>query len=101
MLTSRADVQREGLTARYGGCIESPWDDIAIRYVLVTSHIARKRAGEAFNEQSQLVSCVTMYCQIFLWLTCLQPVFSLLYYQYWMDTACAVFNAERPTRSRI
>jgi hypothetical protein len=58
MLTSRADVQREGLTARYGGCIESPWDDIAIRYVMVTTHIARKRAGEAFNEQSQLVSCV-------------------------------------------
>ncbi|KAG2099317.1 hypothetical protein BD769DRAFT_1426537 [Suillus cothurnatus] len=47
---------RETLTSRYGGCIESPWDDIAIRYVMVTTHIARKRAGEAFNEQSQLVS---------------------------------------------
>ncbi|KAH0840307.1 hypothetical protein J3R83DRAFT_1317 [Lanmaoa asiatica] len=49
---------RDTLTSQYSGCIESPWDEIAIRYVMVTSHIARKRPGEAFNEQSQLISCV-------------------------------------------
>ncbi|KAG8219046.1 hypothetical protein J3R82DRAFT_4802 [Butyriboletus roseoflavus] len=40
----------------YGGCIENPWDEIAVRYVMVTSHVARKRPAEAFNEQSQLIS---------------------------------------------
>ncbi|KAF8138995.1 hypothetical protein EV363DRAFT_1208984 [Boletus edulis] len=47
---------RDVLMSQYGGCIESPWDEIAIRYVMVTSHVARKRPGEAFNEQSQLIS---------------------------------------------
>ena len=42
----------------YGGCIDNPWDKIAIRYVIVTSYIARKHSGEASNEQSQLISCV-------------------------------------------
>lgn len=51
-------LQRETLMSQYGGCIEGPWDEIAIRYVMVTSHVARKRPGEAFNEQSQLISCV-------------------------------------------
>lgn len=50
--------QRDVLMSQYGGCIESPWDEIAIRYVMVTSHVARKRPAEAFNEQSQLTSCV-------------------------------------------
>ncbi|KIJ69749.1 hypothetical protein HYDPIDRAFT_142294 [Hydnomerulius pinastri MD-312] len=47
---------RDTLMAHYGGCIDSPWDEIAVRYVMVTSHVARKRPGEAFNEQSQLIS---------------------------------------------
>ncbi|KAH7930624.1 hypothetical protein BV22DRAFT_1028085 [Leucogyrophana mollusca] len=47
---------RDFLAAHYGGSIESPWDEIAIQYVLVTSHVARKRPGEAFKEQSQLIS---------------------------------------------
>lgn len=34
----------------------SPWDEIAIQYVLVCTHAAKKRPGEAFKEQSQLVS---------------------------------------------
>ncbi|KAH7916232.1 hypothetical protein BJ138DRAFT_1139900 [Hygrophoropsis aurantiaca] len=47
---------RDFLIERYGGSLESPWDEIAVQYVLVTSHVARKRAGEAFKEQSQLIS---------------------------------------------
>ncbi|KAF9226916.1 hypothetical protein BS17DRAFT_728895 [Gyrodon lividus] len=47
---------RDTLMVQYGGCIESPWDEIAVRYVMVTSHVARKRPAEAFNEQSQLIS---------------------------------------------
>jgi len=50
--------QRDALMSQYGGCMDSPWDEIAIRYLMVTSHVARKRPGEAFNEQSQLISCV-------------------------------------------
>ena len=51
-------IQRDTLMEQYGGCVDSPWDEIAIRYVMVTSHVARKRPGDAFNEQSQLISCV-------------------------------------------
>ncbi|KAI6127354.1 hypothetical protein EDD16DRAFT_1690586 [Pisolithus croceorrhizus] len=47
---------RETLTSQYGGSIDTPWDEIAVRYVLVTTHAARKRPGEAFSEQSQLIS---------------------------------------------
>lgn len=47
---------RDNLTSQYGGAIESPWDEIAIRYVMVTTHVARKRPSEAFTEQSQLIS---------------------------------------------
>ncbi|KAI9569279.1 hypothetical protein HD554DRAFT_599157 [Boletus coccyginus] len=47
---------RDTLMSQYGGCMDSPWDEIAIRYLMVTSHVARKRPGEAFNEQSQLIS---------------------------------------------
>jgi hypothetical protein len=42
--------------SHYEGSIEGPWDEIAIQYVLVTSHAAKKRPGEAFKEQSTLVS---------------------------------------------
>ncbi|KAF8961117.1 hypothetical protein BDZ97DRAFT_1664852 [Flammula alnicola] len=41
---------------RYEGCMQSPWDDIAIQYVLVCTHVAKKRYVEAFKEESQLVS---------------------------------------------
>ncbi|KAJ7827678.1 hypothetical protein B0H14DRAFT_3466932 [Mycena olivaceomarginata] len=44
--------------AHFKGSIMSPWDEIAIQYVLICSHIARLRPGEAFKEQSQLVSYV-------------------------------------------
>ena len=43
---------------RYEGCMESPWDDISIQYVLVCTHVAKKRYVEAFKEESQLVSSV-------------------------------------------
>ncbi|TFK25971.1 COP9 signalosome complex subunit 12 [Coprinopsis marcescibilis] len=41
---------------RFEGSVESPWDEIAIQYVLVCSHIAKKQYEEAFKEESQLVS---------------------------------------------
>lgn len=53
-----AYFQRDTLISQYGGCVDSPWDEISIRYVMVASYVARKRPGEAFNEQSQLISCV-------------------------------------------
>ncbi|KXN89484.1 hypothetical protein AN958_05646 [Leucoagaricus sp. SymC.cos] len=40
---------------QFEGAIASPWDEIAISYVLTCSHVARKRYGEAFKEQTQLV----------------------------------------------
>ncbi|CAK5264031.1 unnamed protein product [Mycena citricolor] len=42
--------------SHYKGSIVSPWDDIAIQYVLTCSHIARDRRVDAFKEHSQLVS---------------------------------------------
>ncbi|KAF9462068.1 hypothetical protein BDZ94DRAFT_1262346 [Collybia nuda] len=42
--------------SRYEGSMQSPWDEIAIQYVLTCTHIAKRRPGEAFKEQSQLVS---------------------------------------------
>lgn len=44
------------MLSRYEGGIMSPWDEIAIQYVLTCGHIAKKRYGEAFKEESQLVS---------------------------------------------
>ncbi|OSD04553.1 hypothetical protein PYCCODRAFT_1443820 [Trametes coccinea BRFM310] len=40
----------------YEGSLESPWDEIAIQYVLVVNNCARKRAREAFKEECTLVS---------------------------------------------
>ncbi|KAI0331304.1 hypothetical protein GY45DRAFT_1249206 [Cubamyces sp. BRFM 1775] len=40
----------------YEGSLEGPWDEIAIQYVLVVNHCARKRAKEAFKEECTLVS---------------------------------------------
>lgn len=34
----------------------TPWDEIAIQYVLVCTHVAKKRPGDAFQEHSSLVS---------------------------------------------
>jgi hypothetical protein len=51
----RRRLQRASLSY-YKESLESPWDDIAIQYVLVTNNVARKRPGEAFKEQSSLVS---------------------------------------------
>ncbi|KAF7335270.1 Protein CSN12 [Mycena sanguinolenta] len=47
--------------AHFKGSIMSPWDEIAIQYVLICTHIARLRPGEAFKEQSQLVSLFFRY----------------------------------------
>ncbi|KAK0206869.1 hypothetical protein DFS33DRAFT_1373036 [Desarmillaria ectypa] len=42
--------------SHYQGSIQSPWDDIAIQYVMICSHVARRRPMEAFKEHAQLVS---------------------------------------------
>ncbi|CAL1700282.1 unnamed protein product [Somion occarium] len=45
----------------YEGSMESPWDEIAIQYVLVVNHCAKRRAIEAFKEECQLVSLFFRY----------------------------------------
>ena len=80
--------------SQYGGCIDNPWDEIAIRYVMVTSHIARKRPGEAFNEQSQLISCV--YLPLDFRTTCedaLQVIFPVFHSKHRVDPARLVLHA--------
>ncbi|KAH9060931.1 hypothetical protein EDB87DRAFT_1683052 [Lactarius vividus] len=42
--------------SRYEGAIEGPWDEIAIQYVLVITHVAKKRYADAFKEHTQLVN---------------------------------------------
>lgn len=49
--------QLQGLS-RYQGAIESPWDEIAIHYVLIAHHIARRRPSEAFKEHTALIKFV-------------------------------------------
>ena len=44
--------------AKYRGFIESPWDEVAIRYVLVAFHFTREQFGDAYKEQAALVKCV-------------------------------------------
>ncbi|THV08156.1 hypothetical protein K435DRAFT_707751 [Dendrothele bispora CBS 962.96] len=45
----------------YKGSIQSPWDDIAIRYVLTCSHVAKRRCEDAFKEHSVLVARFLTY----------------------------------------
>ncbi|KAI9447934.1 hypothetical protein H4582DRAFT_2107372 [Lactarius indigo] len=42
--------------SRYEGAIEGPWDEVAIQYVLVITHVAKKRYADAFKEHTQLVN---------------------------------------------
>ena len=56
-LTHYQNEQRQTLSA-YEGALASPWDEIAISYVLVINHISKDRPAVAFKEHSQLVSCV-------------------------------------------
>ncbi|KAL1700840.1 hypothetical protein EV121DRAFT_213423 [Schizophyllum commune] len=41
---------------RYENSTASPWDEIAILYVLVCGHIAKRRSPEAFRDHVQLVT---------------------------------------------
>jgi uncharacterized membrane protein YhdT len=80
--------------SQYGGCIDSPWDEISIRYVMVTSYVARKRPGEAFNEQSQLISCV--YLPLDFRTICedtVQVVLPVFYSKHRVDPARLVLHA--------
>ncbi|KAF8505867.1 hypothetical protein F5888DRAFT_1604664 [Russula emetica] len=42
--------------SRYEGAIEFPWDEMAIQYVLVITHVAKQRYADAFKEHTQLVN---------------------------------------------
>ncbi|KAF8632316.1 hypothetical protein AX15_001939 [Amanita polypyramis BW_CC] len=44
------------LLNRYKGSMVTPWDEISIQYVLVCTHVAKRRQAEAFQEHSSLVS---------------------------------------------
>ncbi|KAH9943186.1 COP9 signalosome complex subunit 12 [Epithele typhae] len=52
----RGMLQYKQSMAFYEGSIDSPWDEIAIQYVLVVNHCAKQRAVEAFKEECTLVS---------------------------------------------
>ncbi|KAI0314461.1 hypothetical protein OF83DRAFT_1063803 [Amylostereum chailletii] len=47
---------KTSLTSRYKSAIISPWDEISIQYVLVTTHIAKQRSAAAFEEHTNLVN---------------------------------------------
>ncbi|KAF5393060.1 hypothetical protein D9757_001115 [Collybiopsis confluens] len=46
---------QESLERNYKGSIQSPWDEIAIKYVLVCYNVARRRPQDAYREHSALV----------------------------------------------
>ena len=46
--------QRQSLKS-YEGSMETPWDEIAIQYILVVTHCSKNRSIEAFKEHGTLV----------------------------------------------
>ncbi|KAI0921182.1 hypothetical protein AcW1_004759 [Taiwanofungus camphoratus] len=50
--------------SHFEGSMDSPWDEIAIHYVLVVNHCAKKRATEAFKEECMLVSLFLRYFSV-------------------------------------
>ncbi|OSX59333.1 hypothetical protein POSPLADRAFT_1150079 [Postia placenta MAD-698-R-SB12] len=46
---------------QYEGTMETPWDEVALQYVLVVNHCGRKRPAEAFREECTLVSLFLRY----------------------------------------
>lgn len=58
LITKGIHLQLQGLS-RYQGAIESPWDEIAIRYVLIAHHIAKRRPNEAFKEHTAFIKFVS------------------------------------------
>ncbi|KAJ3769244.1 hypothetical protein EV361DRAFT_792627 [Lentinula raphanica] len=51
----RSNATQELLERSYKGAITSPWDDIAIKYVLTCSCVAKRRSLDAYKEHSALV----------------------------------------------
>ncbi|KAJ7055103.1 hypothetical protein C8F01DRAFT_1221247 [Mycena amicta] len=47
--------------AHFKGSMASPWDEVAIQYVLICTHIAHGRSADAFKQQSQLVSLFSRF----------------------------------------
>lgn len=87
------------LLSAYEGAMESPWDEIAIQYVLVVNHCAKRRASEAFKEECQLVRCVlcqpSQYCSIIITLCSL---FFRYFVQHSGWTLPALFSILRDLR---
>ncbi|KAE9387105.1 hypothetical protein BT96DRAFT_867565 [Gymnopus androsaceus JB14] len=52
---------QETLERSYKGLLRSPWDEIAIKYVLTCSHVARRRSQDAYKQHSALVVLFTRY----------------------------------------
>ena len=59
LITKDVCQQFQGLS-RFQGAIESPWDEIAIRYVLIAHHIAKRRPSEAFKEHTAFIKFVSI-----------------------------------------
>ncbi|EJD01368.1 uncharacterized protein FOMMEDRAFT_135593 [Fomitiporia mediterranea MF3/22] len=55
MVKAFRNPTRQSLSA-YEGSLVSPWDEIAISYVIVVNHVANDRPADAFKEHSSLVS---------------------------------------------
>ncbi|KAJ4472841.1 hypothetical protein C8J55DRAFT_519790 [Lentinula edodes] len=51
----RSNATQGSLEPAYKGAIRSPWDDIAIKYVLTCTCVAKRRSQEAYREHSALV----------------------------------------------
>ena len=87
---------------RYEGCMESPWDDISIQYVLVCTHVAKKRYVEAFKEESQLVTSVFLFSFCFFFLVSLNTHFCRLFLRFFTEnrgwTLPALFSILRDLR---
>ena len=87
---------------RYEGCMESPWDDISIQYVLVCTHVAKKRYVEAFKEESQLVSSVIFSLSLWRVSTLVTAYFCRLFLRFFTEnrgwTLPALFSILRDLR---
>lgn len=82
--------------SRYEGCMQNPWDDISIQYVLVCAHIAKKRYIDAFKEESQLVTLSQSVFVGFLPSYNLQQTFpEVLYRKPGVDITCTLFDTKR------
>ncbi|TFL07829.1 hypothetical protein BDV98DRAFT_600080 [Pterulicium gracile] len=46
----------QSMMTHYRGSLVAPWDELAVRYVVMCGHVARKRSNEAFKEVLEMYS---------------------------------------------